>query len=141
MTTSRWIAILLGVSTVVVGLQLALASWADKGNQAEANHAWLHGPPYRVGYDIYGLPDFGWVNLYVVPSATSKYWDSLTAMDNWRTLHEGDIWWLRFTDYAPEAQAEIIDEHQFSVWSGTPVGDLHTYYCNLYFTSRPVLRS
>lgn len=102
---------------------------SDRDNQAEANHAWAHSD--GVGYDGIG-PSAGWINVHVVSSATDRYSQAISAIDNWRARRVKDVWWLRHTTNASEAQAEVIDRDQETIF-----GPTHLFICNAYFLYNP----
>lgn len=94
--------------------------------RSEANHAWAHNE--GVGFDGIG-PDFGWVNVYRNPQSTSLSVAG-AAIDNWRSLNVGSVFWFRDTFNTGEAQAEVIDKN-----TSTLFGDVHLYVCNTHFIS------
>ena len=115
---------------VVFTVGAILFSVYERQSTTEANHAWLHGQ--GIGYDGVGPGDFGWVNVHIIPQSTGSYAAALTAVDNWRSLHVGAIWWLRHTDVASEAQGEVVDRDTATVFGGAD-GAVHLYVCNTYF--------
>lgn len=126
---SRYSAALLLVAAVLVPAVLAATvGWNEE--RAKANHAWPHAD--GIGYAGVG-PVYGWVDVYVTSANTAQYQDALDAIESWRALREGELWWLRWTTTPSEAKAEIIDKN-----TSTLFGDVHLYICNNYFIPTPL---
>jgi len=86
----------------------------EREPSAEANHAWL----FADGVGFEGLsPTFGWLDVYVHSTALGS--ESIAAIDAWRELRNQNLWLLRYTTNAAEAEIEIMDTGATSVFGGT----------------------
>lgn len=139
---------------LLIGVAFATITFAlhFRTQPVEANHAFLHS--HGVGFDGIDAAG-GWVNVYVdsnpdrnTNTSTTLQPEAVVAVDKWRTFHDNNIWWLRYSANVSEFNetpvagvypgvggAEVLDAGKHSVFCCYSDGDgySHSLQCFLYY--------